>query len=191
MKTETHNFFNIGVLTLAGTLFTHPNYSLISAILITSPANRIIDNYGHKNKEVEIERRFGPFRIKKKIVIPVRTNEMHSPLRALFWGFIPALVLFIAVYCLRNYFAFLFIPYFILIQGLLSGELHLLLDLPTEGGIFINKKRFSFGHFAYDNPLLNFTGVIIGLLLIYVSFGGTYEKAYYAFKHIIYIFWHI
>ena len=178
MKTETHNFFNIGVLTLAGTLFTHPNYSLISAILITSPANRIIDNYGHKNKEVEIERRFGPY-------------EMHSPLRALFWGFIPALVLFIAVYYLRNYFAFLFIPYFILIQGLLSGELHLLLDLPTEGGIFINKKRFSFGHFAYDNPLLNFTGVIIGLLLIYVSFGGTYEKAYYAFKHIIYIFWHI
>ena len=172
MKTETHNFFNIGVLTLAGTLFTHPNYSLISAILITSPANRIIDEYGHENKEIETVRRFGPFRIKKKIVIPVRTNKMHSPLRALFWGFIPAAVLFMAVYYLRNYYAFLPIPYFILIQGLLSGELHLLLDLPTEGGIFINKKRFSMGHFAYNNPLLNFSAVLIGFFLIYVSFGG-------------------
>ena len=172
MKTQTHNWFNIGVLTLIGTFFTTPLYSFISAILITSPANRIIDEYGHENKEIETVRRFGPFRIKKKIVIPVRTNKIHSPLRALFWGFISALILFIVIDFFRNYYAFLPIPYFILIQGLLSGELHLLLDLPTEGGIFINKKRFSMGHFAYNNPLLNFSAVLIGLFLIYVSFGG-------------------
>ena len=172
MKMKTHNIFNIGVLTYAGSFFIIPLYSLISAMLISFPANGIIDKYGHENKEIETVRRFGPFRIKKKIVIPVRTNKMHSPLRALFWGFIPAAVLFMAVYYLRNYFAFLFIPYFILIQGLLSGELHLLLDLPTEGGIFINKKRFSMGHFAYNNPLLNFSAVLIGFFLIYVSFGG-------------------
>lgn len=191
MKMKTHNIFNIGVLTYAGSFFIIPLYSLISAMLISFPANGIIDKYGHENKEIETVRRFGPFRIKKKIVIPVRTNKMHSPLRALFWGFIPAAVLFMAVYYLRNYYAFLLIPYFILIQGLLSGELHLLLDLPTEGGIFINKKRFSMGHFAYNNPLLNFSAVIVGLILIYVSFGGNYEKAYYIFKHIIFIFRHI
>ncbi len=194
MKTETHNFFNIGVLTYVGAFFVIPSYSLISAILITSPANRIIDKYGHENKEVEIERRFGAFRIKKKIVIPVRTNKIHSPLSALFWGFIPASIIFIIIYFLRNYYSFTsfpLIPYFILIQGLLSGELHLLLDLPTEGGIFINKKRFSMGHFAYDNLLLNFSGVIMGLFLIYISFGGTYEKIYYTFKYIIFVFKHI
>ena len=176
MKIKTHNIFNIGVLTYAGSFFIIPLYSLISAMLISFPANRIIDKYGHE---------------KNGLGMPVRTYRTHSPLRALFWGFIPAAVLFMAVYYLRNYYAFLPIPYFILIQGLLSGELHLLLDLPTEGGIFINKKRFSMGHFAYNNPLLNFSAVIVGLILIYVSFGGNYEKAYFIFKHIIFIFRHI
>ena len=159
MKTTTHNFFNIGVLTFAGSLLTFPLYSLISAILITSPANRIIDKYGHETNG------FG---------MPVRTYRTHSPVRALFWGFIPALVLFIAVYYLeKTYYLFIGVPYFILLQGLLSGELHLLLDLPTEGGIFINKKRVALGHFTYNNPLVNLVAAAAGFLLIYFSFYGS------------------
>lgn len=172
MKIKTHNIFNIGVLTYIGAFFTVPLYSLISAVLISFPANTIIDKYGHE---------------KNGLGIPVRTYRTHSPIRALFWGMMPAIILFIAVYYLKNRFS-LPAPYFILIQGLFSGELHLLLDLPTEGGIFINKKRFALGHFAYNNPLLNFLGIIIGLFLIYISFGGSYEEVYRVFKHIVVIF---
>ena len=174
MKTETHDFFNIGVLTLLGTFFATPFYSFISAILITSPANRIIDTYGHERNA------FG---------MPVRTYRTHSPLRALFWGFLPAFVIFTVVYYLKNFYSFIPEPYFILAQGLLSGELHLLLDLPTEGGIFLNKKRVAFGHFAYNNPLINFAGILAGLFLIYISFmGGSYAQNYYNLKHIIFGF---
>ena len=172
MKIKTHNIFNIGVLTYIGAFLTVPLYSLISAILISFPANEVIDKYGHE---------------KNGLGIPVRTYKTHSPIRAFVWGMLPAVIFFTIVYYFRNRFN-LMIPYFILIQGLLSGELHLLLDLPTEGGIFINKKRFALGHFAYNNPLLNFLGIIIGLFLIYISFGGSYEEVYRVFKHIVVIF---
>jgi hypothetical protein len=175
MKIKTHNFFNIGVLTLFGTFFTIPLYSFISAIIITSPANRIIDTYGHE---------------KNGLGMPVRTYRTHSPLRALFWGFVPALLLFAAVYYIKKgYEPFFPTPYFILLQGLLSGELHLLLDLPTEGGIFINKKRFALGHFAYNNPLINFAGILVGLFLIYITFrGGSYAKDYHTIKYLFFGF---
>ena len=175
MKIKTHNFFNIGVLTLFGTFFTVPLYSFISAILITSPANRIIDKYGHEKNG------FG---------MPVRTYRTHSPVRALFWGFIPALLLFTLVYYIKKGYEPIFpTPYFILMQGLLSGELHLLLDLPTEGGIFINKKRVALGHFAYNNPLINLTGVLAGFLLIYLAFTGVnYEKDFYSIRYLFNFF---
>ena len=190
MMTKTHNIFNIGVLTYIGAFFTVPLYSLISAVLISFPLNTIIDKYGHENKEIEIKKKFGPFSFKKKLIKPVRTYLTHSPATAFIIGLIPALVLFFGALYFRSYLALLFVPYFILIQGLLAGELHLLLDLPTEGGIFINKKRFALGHFAYNNPLLNSLGVILGLCLIYISFGGNYEEVYYVFKHIVFIFKH-
>lgn len=173
MKLKTHDIFNTGCLTLAGTLFTVPIYSFLSAMLISVSANNIIDKYGHERNG------FG---------MPVRTYRTHSPVRALFWGFIPALLLFTAVYYIKKgYEPFFPTPYFILLQGLLSGELHLLLDLPTNGGIFINKKRFALGHFAYNNPLINFAAVAAGLFLIYISFtGGNYAKDY---NNIKYIFW--
>ena len=172
MKIKTHDFFNIGVLTLFGTFFTIPLYSLISAIIITLPANRIIDIYGHE---------------KNGLGMPVRSYRTHSPLRALLWGFLPAAILFTIIYYLKGYYPKfpLPTPYFILAQGLLSGQLHLLLDLPTEGGIFINKKRFALGHFAYNNPLINLAGVLAGFLLIYLAFtGGKDEKIFYSVGHL-------
>lgn len=171
MKLKTHDIFNTGCLTLAGTLFTVPIYSFLSAMLISVSANNIIDKYGHERNG------FG---------MSVRTYRTHSPVRALFWGFIPALLLFTAVYYIkRGYEPFFPTPYFILLQGLLSGELHLLLDLPTEGGIFINKKRVALGHFAYNNPLINLTGVLAGFLLIYLAFTGVnYEKDFYSIRYL-------
>ena len=171
MKLKTHDIFNTGVLTLAGTLFAAPIYSFLSAMLISAPANRIIDLYGHEKNG------FG---------MPVRTYRTHSPVRALFWGFVPALILFTAVYYIKKgYYPIFPMPYFILIQGLLSGELHLLLDLPTEGGIFINKKRVALEHFAYNNPLINLAGVLAGFILIYLAFTGVnYEKDFYSVRYL-------
>ena len=166
MKTRTHNIFTTGVLTLTGALFIAPVYSFISAALISVISNNIIDKYGHETN------RFGE---------TVRTYRTHSPLRALFWGFTPALVLIAVVPYLRNSFIFPVPAYFYCLsaQGLLAGELHLLLDLPTEDGIFINKKHVALGHFAYNNPLVNLAAAGAGFLLIYLAFTGVnYEKIY-------------
>lgn len=166
MKTRTHNIFTTGVLTLTGALFIAPVYSFISASVISVISNNIIDKYGHETNGLGI---------------PVRTYRTHSPLRALFWGLLPALVLIAVVQYIRNSFIFPLPDYFYCLaaQGLLSGELHLLLDLPTEGGIFINKKSVALGHFAYNNPLVNLAAAAAGFLLIYLAFTGVnYEKIY-------------
>ena len=166
MKTRTHNIFTTGVLTLTGALFIAPVYSFLSGAFISVISNNIIDKYGHEKNG------FG---------MPVRTYRTHSPLRALFWGLLPALVLTLVVQYLRNSFIFPAPAYFYCItaQGFLAGELHLLLDLPTEGGIFINKKRVALGHFAYNNPLVNLAAAAAGFLLIYLTFKGVnYEKIY-------------
>ena len=172
MKTHTHNIFTTGILALTGALFIAPVYSFISASVISVISNNIIDKYGHETNG------FG---------MRERTYRTHSPLRALFWGLLPALVLIVVVQYLRNSFIFSVPAYFYCItaQGFLAGELHLLLDLPTEGGIFINKKRVALGHFAYNNPLLNLACVSAGFLLIYLAFtGGNYEKDFYSIGYL-------
>ena len=150
MKIRTHNFFSVGALTLLGSFFTRPAYSLISAVIISYCANMIIDKYGHE---------------KNGLGMSVRSYRTHSPVTALFWGFLPALILFIIIYIVFSQK-----EYFVLFQGLLVGELHLFLDIITEGGIFINRKRVAYAHFRYNNPLLNLFFIAAGIILAFSAF---------------------
>ena len=187
MKTKTHNLFNIGVLTAIGYLFTTPASSFISAGILSIIGNTLIDSLGHKKKKVYLpaydnKNRSGLFNFgrknkqNKEVVIPVRTYKTHSLLRGTIWGLLPAIVLSFAVpylpkdkYIILNGF-----PYWILIQGIFVGPLHLFLDLPTEEGIFVKKNgrfnRFALAHIKYNDLFWNTVFQLIGIAFVILTF---------------------
>ena len=185
MKTKTHNLFSIGVLTAIGYLFTTPVASFISAGILSIIGNTVIDTFGHKKKKVYLPEdnknhsrlfSFGRKNKKKKeVVIPVRTYKTHSLLRATIWGLLPAIFLTVAMLHLpRNKFLPSGFQYWISIQGLFVGPLHLLLDMPTEGGIFVKKngrfQRFALAHIKYDDLFWNTVFQLIGIAFVILTF---------------------
>ena len=181
MKLKTHNLFSIGVLTAIGSLFINPADSLISAGILSITGNTIIDSFGHKMKVIRLPNN-------KKIKKPIRTYKTHSSLRALIYGFLPAIALFfLAVYLIHmtsipyRFYKFIprYAPYWVLLQGLFVGELHLLMDIITEGGIFVKKDgkfgRFALAHIKYDDIFWNTLFQIVGIafiILTFYHFGG-------------------
>ncbi|MHB8231949.1 MAG: DUF1286 domain-containing protein [bacterium] len=169
MKLKTHNLFNIGILTAIGSLFVNPVLSLISAGILSVTGDTIIDFFGHENN-------YG---------VPVRTYKTHSPLRGFIWGALPAALLFFALPHLpKDKFNFIpeGVPYWILLQGLFVGPLHLSMDVITEGGIFIKKngrfQRYAIAHINYSsffwNGLFQLSGIAIILITFYKA-GGQYS----------------
>ena len=164
MKLKTHNLFSAGILTAIGIIFTSPVNAVISASIMSVSGNTIIDSFGH--------------RINGK-GIPVRTYKTHSLLRSVIYGFMPALIMFAAAKELYQS-GIRQIPsnlYWILIQGLFVGPLHLCMDVITEGGIFIKKngrfQRFAVAHLAYNNPAWNLFFQIAGVAVIALIFYKT------------------
>lgn len=49
----------------------------------------------------------------------------------------------------------------------LVGMSHLLLDALTQGGVFFVGRRIAIAHFSYNNPILNYTFISIGLVLTF------------------------
>ena len=171
MKLKTHNLFNIGILTIIGSLFVNPVASLISAGILSITGNTIIDTFGHRNNG------YGK---------PIRTYKTHSLLRSIIWGGCPAIVLFFVLPHLpKNKFIPEGIPYWILIQGIFVGPLHLAMDIITEGGIFIKKngrfQRYALAHIKYDDIFWNSFYQLIGIAIIILIFyrsGGFYGFNY-------------
>jgi hypothetical protein len=174
LKLKTHNAFSIGILTVIGSFFTSPLLSLISASLLALMANQIIDMLGHsKNAKGYI----------------VRTPLTHTMFRSILWGLIPAAILFLVFRIARHYPAFHIpdgYPYWILLQGIFAGPLHMSMDIITEGGIFFKKngkfKRYALAHIAYNDPFWNMFFQIIGIALVFLIFylkgihGGHYGR---------------
>lgn len=161
MKFKTHDIFGTGVLTLVGAYFTSSVYSLIAAAIIAIASTRIIDGFGH---------------VRNAYGMPVRTARTHCPSRAFIFGFVPAVIFYIWA---SNYGWKLGLagPYwFVFIQGALAGQLHLLLDLPTGEGIFVNKKRMAAAHFAYDDPVINTFFILLGFGFVYETFKGHFGR---------------
>jgi len=160
MKLTTHNIFTIGVLTAIGLTLTSPVNSLITACILSVIGNGVIDKFGHK---------------KNGMGMPVRTFATHSFLRGTIWGFLPATFLYIAArFAWTAQILPYAHPYWILLQGLFVGPLHLAIDIITEGGIFIKKngrfQRFAIAYIPYDSFLWNSFFKIIGLFILFVIF---------------------
>ncbi len=162
MKLKTHNIFTIGILTALGSIFTNPIASLISASLLSLIANQIIDTLGHKTNAQGY---------------PVRTPLTHTITRSVFWGLIPAVILFLLFGSLDKLPALHLNgeqPYWILLQGIFAGPLHMVLDAITEGGIFVKTKgrfkRYALAHIKYNNLFWNMFFQLLGIGLIFFVF---------------------
>jgi hypothetical protein len=115
MKLKTHEIFSFGILGSVGIILGGGLISLIPAIIISYVVNNIIDKYGHYTDWAGVIR---------------RSYKTHSILRATLIGLVFSVIVFILFY-----FVFQKFLLYILIQGLIVGITHLILDIWTPAGI--------------------------------------------------------
>ncbi|ADX84878.1 DUF1286 domain-containing protein [Saccharolobus islandicus] len=168
MKLRTHYIFSTGLLTFLDSVLFHEYfyYALILSGMVSVIGNSLIDRIGHK----EIATRYG--------YIPVRTPLTHTIPRSVVWGIVSIIPVFILL--LIYYYGFSYHEYYfslsnkvlmlILLNGVVVGPSHLLLDVFTERGIYVKKygrwKRFALAHFRYDNPLANGLAILLGVIML-------------------------
>ncbi|QXJ27425.1 putative integral membrane protein [Saccharolobus shibatae B12] len=171
MKLRTHYIFSTGLLSLLDSVLFHEYfyYTLIFSGIVSVIGNSLIDRIGHK----EITTRYG--------YIPVRTPLTHTIPRSIAWGIISVVPILIPL--LIYYYGFSYHEYYFslnnkvvlltLLNGVIVGPSHMLLDVFTERGIYVKKhgkwRRFALAHFRYDNPAINGLAMIVGVLMFLIS----------------------
>ncbi|QXJ32530.1 DUF1286 domain-containing protein [Saccharolobus shibatae] len=172
VRLRTHYIFSTGLLTLLDSVLFHEYfyYTLILSGIVSVIGNSLIDRIGHK----EITTRYG--------YIPVRTPLTHTIPRSVIWGIIsviPILILLLIYYYGFSYHEYYFslnnkVILLTLLNGLVVGPSHMLLDVFTERGIYVKKygkwRRFALAHFRYDNPAINGLAIIAGAVMIYLAY---------------------
>ncbi|QXJ27133.1 putative integral membrane protein [Saccharolobus shibatae B12] len=169
MKLRTHYIFSTGLLTLLDSVLFHEYfyYTLLFSGIVSVIGNSLIDRIGHK----EITTRYG--------YIPVRTPLTHTIPRSVIWGIasvVPVLIpLLIYGFSYHEYYFSLNnkVVLLTLLNGLVVGPSHMLLDVFTERGIYVKKhgkwRRFALAHFRYDNPAINGLAMIAGVIMFLIS----------------------
>ncbi|QXJ30352.1 DUF1286 domain-containing protein [Saccharolobus shibatae] len=169
MKLRTHYIFSTGLLTLLDSVLFHEYfyYTLLFSGIVSVIGNSLIDRIGHK----EITTRYG--------YIPVRTPLTHTIPRSIAWGTIsvvPILIpLLIYGFSYHEYYSSLNnkVVLLTLLNGVIIGPSHMLLDVFTERGIYVKKygkwRRFALAHFRYDNPAINGLAIIAGVIMFLIS----------------------
>ncbi|MEM0113662.1 MAG: DUF1286 domain-containing protein [Metallosphaera sp.] len=169
MKLRTHYIFSTGLLSLLDSVLFHEYfyYTLLLSGIVSVIGNSLIDRIGHK----EITTRYG--------YIPVRTPLTHTIPRSVIWGIISVVPILIPLliygfsyheyyFSLNNKVALL-----TLLNGVIIGPSHMLLDVFTERGIYVKKhgkwRRFALAHFRYDNPAINGLAIIVGVIMLLIS----------------------
>ncbi|AAK42089.1 DUF1286 domain-containing protein [Saccharolobus solfataricus] len=173
MRLRTHYVFSTGLLTLldSGIFHEYFYYTLILCGIVSVIGNSLIDRIGHK----EIITRYG--------YISMRTPLTHTIPRSVVWGIISIIPIFILL--LIYYYGLNYHEYYLfsinnrvilltLLNGIVVGPSHMLLDVFTERGIYVKKygkwRRFALAHFKYDNPAINGLAIIVGIIMIYLAY---------------------
>jgi hypothetical protein len=173
MLLRTHYVFSTGVLTFLGSLITRdPFDALIFAGIVSVLANSLIDRLGHEMVWVE-----GKY-------LPRRTPLTHTWFRSILWGsLVTAAVTLLAYFALHssyyhysyhyNYFQLRELVLLSIINGILVGPTHMLLDVFTERGIYVKRNgrwvRYALAHFRYNDPLANGLAVLGGMVLLFTA----------------------
>jgi len=151
----THVIFTLGLIALvAAWLGLGVAVGLLAAVWLAAVVNYIIDAAGH-------EVRNGYRR---------RTATTHSLTGATAVGaavgLLPTLVILLAAPgAVDGYYGPLLLLE-VTALGAVAGLSHLLLDAPTEGGIYYRGRRWALAHWRYNNPAANGLFALLGLVML-------------------------
>ena len=153
MKLRTHYVFSLGLLFLIDSLIVESSlYLLILTGIISVVGNNIIDSLGHETKGKYI----------------TRTPRTHTLPRSIGWGLLVTLPIGITFYYLYPDY---YLVAIIVLDGVIVGLSHMLLDIFTERGIYhkVNGKwkRIALAHFSYNNPFANGLAILVGILMLF------------------------
>jgi len=167
MKLRTHYIFSSGLLSLITVFFVPFLYAVFVAGLISFIGNSFIDYFGHE--------------IKGKYIS--RTPRTHTVYRSILWG----LLLSLPIGVLYFVFPSFYFVFSVILDGLLVGPSHMLLDVFTERGIYhkVNGKwrRIALAHFSYNNPLANGLAILLGILMLFAAMELHTYHYYYHYYH--------
>ena len=155
MKRATHFAFTLGLIALlAAWLGLGIVITLLAAVWLAAVVNYIIDAAGHEVRNDYRRRTAGTHSLTGAAAVGAAV------------GFIPMLVILIAAPgAVDGYYG----PLLLLEMGALgavAGLSHLLLDAPTEGGIYYRGRRWALAHWHYDNPAANGLFTLLGVLML-------------------------
>ena len=161
MKLRTHYLFSAGLLALANSLFDHSFYSsLFIAGLVSVIGNSLIDKLGHEMVSFRGE------------YIPRRTPLTHTVPRSVLWGLISVLPIAALAYYVYPYY-FAKVLAMLVLDGILVGPSHMLLDALTEKGIYVKRngrwQRFALAHFRYNDPAANSLAGFAGVVMLFLA----------------------
>jgi Protein of unknown function (DUF1286). len=167
MKLRTHYIFSSGLLSLITVFFIPFLYAVFLAGLISFIGNSFIDYFGHE--------------IKGKYLS--RSPRTHTVYRSILWGLLLSLPIGVLYFVFPS---FLFV-FSVILDGLLVGPSHMILDVFTERGIYhkVNGqwRRIAFAHFSYNNPLANGLVILLGILMLFAAMELHTYHYYYHYYH--------
>ena len=151
----THVIFTLGLIALvAAWLGLGVAVGLLAAVWLAAVVNYIIDAAGH-------EVRNGYRR---------RTATTHSLTGATAVGaavgLLPTLVILLAAPGVAGAYYGPLLLLEVTALGAVAGLSHLLLDAPTEGGIYYKRRRWALAHWRYNNPAANGLFALLGLAML-------------------------
>ena len=155
MKATTHDAFSLGVgLYLACHVDQAPTLAfLILVVWLAIATNEVIDVLGHVARGGR----------------PVRSFWTHSVFTAPVWGIATALPSAYVLDIVLGQQLTAPQAFFAAALGTMLAYSHLLLDILTEGGVYLLRRRVAVAHLRYDNLVLNGAFVALGVLLIFTA----------------------
>jgi len=151
----THVIFTMGLIALiAAWLNLGIVIGLLAAVWLAAIVNYIIDAAGHEVRNGRMRRTAGTHSITGATAVGAAV------------GLLPTLVILLAAPGVAGAY---YGPLLLLemgVLGALSGLSHLLLDAPTEGGIYYRGHRWALAHWHYDNAATNGLFALLGLVML-------------------------
>jgi hypothetical protein len=157
MRSATHGFFSVGVgLFTASAIHLYLPLSLLLGAWLGACIGFVIDILGHSPRGNR----------------QVRSWVTHSLVTAPLWGVLLGVA---TTFVLTNPLPPMSMNPLLelsIVLGIVAAYSHLLLDALTEGGVYgVGRRRVALAHFGNDNLLLNWSFILLGIVLASAGLG--------------------